>query len=333
MKLKTLTILFSLVCSGCGLLDMEGAKTEATLHLSYDSSMTRSADPDETMISDVNIFIFNKEGLLEERMYLESRQLFPGTNGISCRIRIGENLGYSVFACANLRYELKDITTIESLESHRYHMAYPDEYSKGMAMTGYIKDIGDIPDGHLELPLARMMSRISLRIDRNRLSSGVKFIVSSVKIGNCPRSATLFGPSHTLGRHDVFSSGFSKSNAQVNPLNRESSPGISEEVSVYMLENMHGDLLEGTPDDENKVLDDSDVFAGICSYIEIRAEYDSPDYHSKPGEYLIYRFYLGEDRDNFDVERNCHYHFTIMPEDTGLIEDSWRVDKKGLTKH
>jgi hypothetical protein len=45
---------------------------------------------------------------------------------------------------------------------------------------------------------------------------------------------------------------------------------------------------------------------------------------------LKYRFYLGEDRNSLDVERNCHYHITVLPEDDGLSEDSWRVDKSDL---
>ena len=45
---------------------------------------------------------------------------------------------------------------------------------------------------------------------------------------------------------------------------------------------------------------------------------------------MIYRFYLGKDTNSLDVERNCHYHITIIPEDDGLTEDSWRVDKTGI---
>ena len=32
-----------------------------------------------------------------------------------------------------------------------------------------------------------------------------------------------------------------------------------------------------------------------------------------------------------DIERNCHYKITITPEDDGLKDDSWRVDKSSLT--
>jgi hypothetical protein len=45
---------------------------------------------------------------------------------------------------------------------------------------------------------------------------------------------------------------------------------------------------------------------------------------------LIYRFYLGDGLNNLDIERNCHYHITISPEDNGLKGDGWRVDKSGI---
>ena len=30
------------------------------------------------------------------------------------------------------------------------------------------------------------------------------------------------------------------------------------------------------------------------------------------------------------MERNCHYRITVCPEDSGLNEDSWRIDKNDL---
>ena len=30
------------------------------------------------------------------------------------------------------------------------------------------------------------------------------------------------------------------------------------------------------------------------------------------------------------MERNCHYHITVIPEDDGLSDEGWRVDKSGL---
>ena len=97
-----------------------------------------------------------------------------------------------------------------------------------------------------------------------------------------------------------------------------------------MLENMQGDFgIPGIEEDSDKVFDRLDPRQETCSYVEVWLDYESPSHYSidKP---LIYRFYLGKDTNSLDVERNCHYHITIIPEDDGLTEDSWRVDKTGI---
>ena len=71
----------------------------------------------------------------------------------------------------------------------------------------------------------------------------------------------------------------------------------------------------------------------MCSYIEIRADYVSDTYYTLPGDELIYRFYLGDGPVNFDVRRNTHYHITVTPENSGLNENSWRVDQSGLSSY
>ena len=67
-----------------------------------------------------------------------------------------------------------------------------------------------------------------------------------------------------------------------------------------------------------------------CSYIEVDIYYLSPQTASTT-DYLKYRFYLGEGLNDLNVLRNCHYQITISPEDDGLKDNGWRVDKEGLT--
>jgi hypothetical protein len=68
----------------------------------------------------------------------------------------------------------------------------------------------------------------------------------------------------------------------------------------------------------------------VCSYLEIRGSYHSDTWHSRAGEPLIYRFYLGDGPGNFDVFRNTACQVTVHLQGTGLDEDSWRVDKSRL---
>ncbi len=78
---------------------------------------------------------------------------------------------------------------------------------------------------------------------------------------------------------------------------------------MYMTENLSGnDEVTGT-------------------YVEIRAQYDSPKLYTAADRSLVYRFRLG------DVVRNSHYTVTIIPEGDGLGDSqtpAWRIDRSGL---
>ena len=271
---------------------------------------TRSADPDETLITDINLFIFNEEGLLEEQRFLRGRK----GEQMSVQTSLLKDVRYTLCACANFSFPLNGIRTLDDLRTYRFYLAYPDEYSRGMPMTGMLEGIQISEPGSLSIPLERMMAKVSLRIDRSRLDSGVRLYIRSVEIGNCPRSACLFGESAAQGSADTFPVGFLKTYREVDALNTEDTPGMSREVSVYLLENIQQEL-----------------HPTACSYIEIKAEYYSADAHTEPGNYLIYRFYIGESEGSYSLRRNCHYHFTVFPEGNGMNGDAWHVDRSGLT--
>ena len=297
--------------------------------LSPESLQTRATDPDEDRISDYNLFIFNDYGLLEEKVYVSSRQLETENGVVTHHTRLMQNVPYTILAAANLGYELPCRTLAEA-KAYRYHMAYPDEYTPGIPMATVLDNVRVGEDGQFTLPLKRLMARVDLRIDRTALDPEVQFTVRSVRVGGCPSSAQLFlVRSKAESREHVFGEGFAKSWREVDALNREVSVGLSDVCSFYLLENCQGDLLENVTTEQGKVFDNS-RYQEVCSYIELKADYHSPLWNSRADSFLIYRFYLGENLNNFDVQRNVCYRVTVRPEGDGLREDSWRVNKSGL---
>lgn len=272
---------------------------------------TRSGDPDEERINDLNLFAFREDGTLEASVYLDARTM--ASAGSSCALSLVRGLEYSLYACVNFGYRVTGISTCGQLLAYRYYMAYPDEYSRGIPMSG-IAEL-DVQAREVTIPLERMMAKISLRVDRRELSEDIRFSVRSVILGASPRSARVFGTSRSLGNMDVFARGFERTGTQADGLNRDREPGISETVSVYMLENLQG---------QDPILP---------SYVEISVEYESTQWVSPPGQYLIYRFLLGDGEGNADIQRNYHYLYTVRPEKDGLLtEDGWRVDRSALTR-
>ena len=175
------------------------------------------------------------------------------------------------------------------------------------------------------------MARISLRMDRSRLSDGVNMDVIGVRIGNCPKKIMPFTSNRIESGDDCFKVGFRYEDFECDPLNRRHTDMRSDELSLYMLENMQGNFSEeGPASHQEKVFKEGDPRTQICSFIEIELDYIYKDMASisKP---LIYRFYLGENLNSLDIERNCHYRITVTPEDDGLKGDGWRVDKSGIS--
>ncbi len=277
--------------------------------------------PDECKISNVNLLVFDSYGQIVENIYRKDR------NPVNINLIAGQT--YSFAATANFGYKV-NVSSLEDLSEIAFHLAYPDEYQEGMPMTSEIVSMKIDGPSDIRLTLVNMMAKISIRMDRRRLSDGVEMHVAGLRIGNCPKKALAFGRNAAKKEDDCFNVGFTLDQSQCSGLGRMASQGVSEEVSVYMFENMQGRFSnEDLTDDQQKIIAEDDPRFMTCSYIEMDIDYTSELWQSKEIP-LTYRFYLGEDRNNLDIERNCHYHITVAPEDDGLHGDGWRVDKTGL---
>lgn len=279
---------------------------------------TRAYEPDEQLVKDISLLIFDEEGNLEYRSYMTDIDM--SDSGHKLIVPLLMNRKYSFYACANFGYAIK-ADNISQIRSLKWHMAYPDEYREGMAMAGQIENLPITETAPvIHIPLKRIMAKISLQIDRSRLDENISMLVTSVKVGNCPKYSNVFIPGKVEDSDGCFHMGFSRDESECSVLNRYMSGGLSGSLSLYMLENMQGQASHsGTSEEKDKA----------ASYLEINMDYKSPTCQttSKP---LIYRIYLGKDSNSLDVERNCHYHITVIPENDGLGAEGWRIDKSGI---
>ena len=321
-----LTGLISMIGCDCWNLQEERAGTVLLLDLESRAT-TRSALPDDRLVTDINLLIYNGEGVLEERRYLTARQLSIQDGTVQLSTSLLTEAPYDIFVAANIGYPLP-VLTRDEIERYRFFMAYPDEYSRGMPMSGRLDGYVSHGEASVHIPFVRAMARIDLRLDRTKLESDISFQVTQVVVGNGASSVVLFGDSRAESATQVFAGGFTLDGRQVQALNIDQSPGVSGTVSLYLLENLQGDLLD-TADEQGKVFSEG-PYGQVCSYIEIRGSYLSDCWHSRAGEPLVYRFYLGDSPGNFDIFRNTACRVTVHLEGDGLSEDSWRVDRSRL---
>lgn len=323
-----------MLCTGCGMTDgmteAEVRDGHAQVHISLKGQeyLTRSEAPDEERISDVSILVFDSNGDAEFRQWLHDDGRGGGYPAEGLTVSLASGRTYTLCACVNFGYMVQ-ADTFEELCSMRHHLAYPDEYREGIPMFACMEDVCIREDCMICLEPVRLMAKISLRIDRSRLSEDVDMQVVHARIGNCPKSVQLGGHSRVTDGSGCFDTGFSLDDGQCHPLNTTVYGRTSGEVSLYMLENMQGEFAAHDIEDCEKVLDEDDPRAGTCSYIELGIDYMSDEHYSYGG-CLIYRFLLGESAEDLNIERNCHYRITITPEDDGLADSGWRVDKDAL---
>ena len=270
------------------------------------NSATRAAD--EYLVEDVNIYVVNSAGDVVFHHYIDK------TSNIVADIWSGHI--FTIYAVANAG---RLLTARDADEIMQLELDVESIGKKVLPMSGkYGPEL--LSDGaSIVVPLTRSVAKIELKGDMSALNDDVSIKVKQVRLGNLPKSGTFFGQD----RVDELSGA-----KDGDPLIFEGCDGFPEGIEFYMAENMQGTLLPGNTSQKGKVWPEGSLYAGICSYVEIVAGYESD---LKEGD-IVYRFYLGADAcANYDVQRNTRYVVTVSFKGNGGVdENSWRVDVDDL---
>lgn len=249
-------------------------------------------------IWDINLFVTGDNGIAEYHRYVSFSS--PKESAALEKLRLLYGKEYTLYAIANAGFDTGALNE-EELESYRLHLIYPDHFERGFPMAGK-KVITPMKGVEEELRLERLVSRISVKLDRSLLDDDIDFNIAGAKVGNCPEWVKPFDVSRAEdAAEDLFPSGYYTRG--------------NDMFDVFLAENVQGELRQD-----------------LCSYLEMDIDYSSGSFYTEGSRCLKYRFYLRE-HDNYRVERNSHYRVTVRPEKDGLLcDDSWRVDKSGLTQ-
>lgn len=334
-RIYRILMLCAIILAGCSqpyihkLHEEDGTEVLVNIEIDWAHFAAKAVMPDEEKVTDISLMFFDDMGHLEREMYLSDNS-GAWKDNITADLTLLAGMKYTICACANFGYKVS-VPDTGRLEGIKYHMAYPDEYREGIPMAAYMENV-EITEGEtIRIGLERLMAKIEVSLDRSMLSEDVTLEVTGVRIGNCPRNVSVFKKSRAEDESACFASGFSHKDDGCRPLNRTGYDGISDAVTLYMLENMQG-IFSSIPitSNEQKVFRNNDPRSRICSYIEMDMEYSSDTRYSASRP-LTYRFYLGDSPNSLDIERNCLYRITVAPQDDGLKGSGWRVDKSGIS--
>lgn len=297
---KTITLLNTITLGIAVILSAACRKTEPcsgiTEGIVVKIPRTKDILKDEDRIWDLNIYIFDGYDSPVMRKFIRYDR---GTGAdIPVEVKLLKGCTYSFYVIANTGFDMGVMSTGQ-LEEWRLYISRPEGNIRGMPMSCRCSRTAD--GGIMEIPLKRLMCKISLKTDLSGLDSGIRFSPAVARIGNCPRCVQAFAPeekgSAIESGDDCFITGYS-------------CDWISS-TTLYCLENR----AEGE----------------LSSYVEIEIDYQSDRYESHD-KGLIYRFHIGDDDTGQAAVRSCHYHITVKPQGDGLgngdsdKNDPWRID-------
>ncbi|MCI2081699.1 MAG: DUF4906 domain-containing protein [Bacteroidales bacterium] len=286
----------------------EGDQTLVTLNLncSIKDEETKSVLADETGINDINVYILDPEGFCSCHKYC-----VPG----KLTAKLWSKVRYDIYVIANAGYDT-GIADLDDITAMRIEAESPEIASgrSGLLMSGFIQRLLPSEMTSVLIPMERCFCKINLKIDTSRLSVS-KIKLDSAVLCNIPSSVMPFSESKSADIGDVFDKGFTVSGISLQSIDKKG-------INLYCYENAQGVLLEGNPDEKEKVFDESDTIGKLCTYLELYCTCERADGHCK----IRYRMYLGNNTcTDFSLLRNREYSVSVALSESGTDEITWRV--------
>lgn len=272
---------------------------------------------DDEEFHDLNLFVFNEQGVLEEKRYVEFNPGVIKGNNVNFPVRLYNNCRYSFYCIANAGYSLKIVDEDELLR-YKFPLSSPGEQVFGMPYAACTRDYLITKSEPVKLEFERLFAKVNLRMDRGELDRDVKLYVKSAKLCNVARRATVFGESYVKDAANLFPQGYYFTGEEAAILNSNYG-SKSNPLEFYLLENITGSTLNGQKD--------------YCTYVELKLSYTSPDAYTPDGTFLIYRTYIHDNTGSLDIRRGNAYTVTISPSGDAISRrhsDSWMMDASAI---
>ncbi len=277
---------------------------------------SRSSHPDAapTMISNVNYYLF-RNGVLEGQEYFEN------AGNISVALP-DKDASYNLYLLTNVGERRISDSTKEDDMDEKVHIDYysRENYfstisSCGFPMAGIIK--GFSSESGTEHTVRRLTHTLYVKMNTSGLNT-TKMEFTGIKIRQAPRDVFPFA-AESRAQYVMEGDAADLSGGDIERLN------AGETVTLYLLENMRGNLIPGNTSWKNKVPEriSPESEKSLASYIEFtaRAETITATYGNN-----IYRAYLGSGPSDFNVRRSTSFIMTNSFTNDMIVNEDWRIE-------
>ncbi len=288
----------------------ENNTEEAVLSFSVRERLTKSSiTADENSIDNINIYVFRGGNLMAYK-YVE------GSSPISLTLPRGYI--YNIYALGNFGVYEGAADEASFIENCNKTISNIAELNSSLPMS-WSKTGLELSSTHTSISInfERLVAKLGFSLDKSSVS-GLK--VTSIRLKQSPRQVFPFrweGGSRVIDSAWTLDGDYASASDLVSINNGGS-------IYFYTFENCQGTLLPDNTDPWEKSPDNmSDIYLS-CTYLEVEGEF-TPDSPFVGG--VKYRLFLGEDNcSNFDVRRNTDINISLKLTNSGLGEDSWKID-------
>lgn len=307
---KNFVWLFALICimTACRPVCLDdadglGQEHDVTIVLSGPETDLRSSlELSETRVENLSLYVYNSGRLVTDKYFTDLSEM-------TVSLRSGEI--YNLYVLANTDKMLPPLNE-KAIMSLACHM---NASGKSMPMCWKQTGVSVTHDQTICVKLVRLMAKVVLNVKNNVPGLGV----SSVSLMQAPSCVRPFAFSGSRASYEETDMGDFAAAEDIAVLNE------GGDIAFYVFENMQGVLLEGNADPMKKVPDNISSAASVCTYLDVRCDFEYG--YDKEGT-VEYRIYLGRDNvADFNIERNSVLKTTLCLTSTGLgIEGSWKVE-------
>lgn len=298
-KILYLVICMMLFCCACsalesGLNPITQAKQRITMTFRCEDMAQTRAEPDDSRIDDINLYMFPANGGPAHHVYIDPIQ------SVVLELPKGD---YTLYAVANLGWDTGDQTQ-EYVRMLRFEQ-HPDQFAGGALPMSAEQEVIIRGETRINVSLVRTVAKVNFSYSVENLFAGV-LKVKSVQLRSVARSIAFFNTSHAHAISDV---------TDFEPI---ATSGATFSATYYLPENQQGvnaSISEQQLKNETNAPD-------FATYIAIEGEVN--------GVNVFYRIYLGENNTtDFNIVRNRVYN--INAHILGMNTVDWRVSTTELS--